>query len=463
MSGLIPQYFGTDGIRDIAGEGLLSAESVRRWGRAIGRVVRGRSQTEPVLPVLLGRDTRPSGREISGQLAAGILEEGVALIDAGVLPTPAVSRLLRERPLALGVVVSASHNPAEYNGIKLLSGNLGLPTLCGAKTTAALELEVERRWVELGSGASAGRAETPADREDWKGAADLYARRVSERFSVLRSASFSVVLDCAFGAAFETAPSVLRGLGLRVHPMHCDPSAGKINEGCGALHPEGAAREVSRLGTDLGIVLDGDADRTVLVDERGEIRDGDDILAICAMDLHERRELAGDTVVGTVMNNAGLEEVFRQKSIRLLRSDVGDRHVWALMEERAVLGGEPSGHVIFKNWGPTGDGLVAALHVMEIMHRTQKRLSELCGQWVRFPQMQRKVSVRRKPDLKQFPAIEECRRQIEGLQGSGGRAVVRYSGTEPVARIMVEGPNEREVRLGADRLAQVVEREVNRP
>ena len=381
MSPAARRLFGTDGIRGPAGAGPLSPEAVLALGRAAAAAVRaGRPRGARPPRALLGRDTRPSGPMVAGAMAAGLRAGGVAVEDAGVIPTPAVALLVRRRRFDLGVAVSASHNPAGDNGVKLLGPD-------GEKAPDSLE-----RAVEAGLPA-ARRARGPvpggpARGRPRPGAAEEYAEAVLGEFRGLSLRGLRVVVDGAEGAASATAPEVLRRLGAEVHAVRCSAEGARINEGCGALHPEAAGRAVRRRRARLGIALDGDGDRVALLDERGRPRDGDDFLAAMAPRLQALGRLPGNAVVGTVMCNGGLDAHLRRHGIGLVRVPVGDRFVAEAMRERGlVLGAEPSGHVLLPRPGGllTADGLVTALHVAREMARTGLALSDLLRGFRRVP------------------------------------------------------------------------------
>ncbi len=427
------RLFGTDGIRGRAGAGPLAAESVLALGRAVAEAVRaGRPADSPPPRALLGRDTRPSGPMVSGAFAAGLQSGGVAVEDGGVLPTPAVALLVRRGRFDLGVAVSASHNAAADNGLKLLGGD-------GEKVADGFE-----RTVEAAFAAARRRRASPAAGDPAPGrlrpAAGDYVDALAAEFRGTRLRGIPVVLDGAEGAASATAPEVLRRLGATVHAIRCDGDGARINEGCGALHPESAGRAVRRRGARLGIALDGDADRCMLLDERGRVRDGDDFLAAMAPRLRARGRLPGAAVVGTVMCNGGLDGFLAEHGVRLLRTPVGDRHVAeALRGGGLALGAEPSGHVLVPRGGLlTSDGLVTALLVLREMARTRRPLSALLEGFRRVPRAEGTVGVVRRTPVEEVPALRTALRAAEAAVGSGGRILVRQSGTEPRVRVLVE-------------------------
>jgi phosphoglucosamine mutase len=443
-----PRLFGTDGIRGPAGEGPLAPEALIALGRAVAAAVRaGRPAGASPPRALLGRDTRPSGPLVAGALAAGLRSGGVAVEDGGVLPTPAVALLVRRGRLGLGVSVSASHNPAADNGVKLLGPD-------GEKVPETLE-----RAVEAGLAAARRRRGAPpgapAQGRLRPGAAEEYLDAVLEEFRGLSLRGMRVVVDGADGAACRTAPEAFRRLGAEVREVRCGGDGARINEGCGALHPESAGRAVRRHRARLGVALDGDGDRLALLDERGQPRDGDDLLAAVAPRLKSRGRLPGDAVVGTVMANGGLDAHLRRLGISLLRVPVGDRFVAAAMRERGLaLGAEPSGHFLVPRAGGllTADGLVSALWVAREMAATGRALSDLLRGFARVPRAEAAVPVRRKPPLARVAAVRRAIREAEATAGPGGRVLVRYSGTEPMVRILVEAPT----RAAAERACAAV-------
>ncbi len=424
----MPELFGTDGIRGRAYEEPLDEATVRRLGAALARRLGERGR------VLLAGDTRASTDDIAGWLGEALAGGGLEVVWAGVLPTPAVSHLLRAGGFDLGVVISASHNPAEDNGIKVLAGT-------GEKLPEAEEEAVEALMASVGPGTG-----PPLPAPD---------RRLAERYLELLAATLpgprpleglEVVLDAAHGAAFELGPRLLERLGATVHAVAAAPDGHNINAGCGATTPDHGATAVRRRGADAGLSLDGDADRAILVAEDGTVLDGDDILLAWARDLNARGELPGPAVVATVMSNYGLERALAAEGIELVRCAVGDRNVWLAMRERgAALGGEQSGHVICAHHAVTGDGLLTGVHLLAIARRLGRRLSRLSG-LDRLPQVLANVRVARKPPLETVPELGRWIAAVRARLEGRGRLLLRYSGTEPVLRVMVEGEDEEEIR-----------------
>lgn len=445
------RLFGTDGIRGIAGRPPLDRETIYRVAFFLTRFLR-RQQPSP--RILIARDTRESGLWMEPIVAAAVRDSGGEPFRCGVLSTPAISFLTRHSGAQAGIMLSASHNPYQDNGIKIFSSS-------GMKFTDDVEKLLERQIVSQEADRSA-RSGSPADVPD--PAPDTEARYRNTYLSFLRETAvpclrldgMRLVVDCGNGSASEMAPPFLRDLGAEVRAIHCEPNGRNINLESGALYPGSLCRAVPAAGADLGIAFDGDADRAIFVDHQGTIRDGDDVLYLLA----RNGALSGapPVVVSTVMANLGLELALSELGVRLLRTPVGDRYVLEeMLRSGAVLGGEQSGHIILSRISPTGDGLLIALKVLETLVRAGISLAEACAPLVRLPQVLMSVPVREKVPLERVPglaAVEaECRKRL----GPRCRLLVRYSGTEKVARIMVEGEGDVEVRQAAARLASVFE------
>lgn len=443
------KYFGTDGIRDVAGVGLLAPEVVRACGRALGALLAA-SGTEA--RVLAGRDTRRSGPELLDQLAEGLLDHGHVLSDGGVLTTPAVQTLAREEGFDLAVVVSASHNPAADNGLKFFGRD-------GRKLPDATELRIEALIdEELANprmiGRSGHRLADPA-------AARRYVRFLREVcFPELDLSGRILVLDCAHGAAADIGPRALRSFGAEVIARGVSPDGLNINAGAGVFHVAELAAPVAVHSACIGIALDGDADRALFVDECGAVRDGDHMLGVFAADLATRGLLDGRALVSTVMANIGLVQRCKQLGLHCELTPVGDRHVAAGMDRlKAVLGGEQSGHIIFRQGSRWyGDGLYTALRMLEIMARTGLSLSALTAPIRKFPQCLLGVRVAKRVALDQVPELMQAQAAVEARLGADGRVLLRYSGTELLLRVMVEGPDEATVAAMGEELAVVARR-----
>jgi phosphoglucosamine mutase len=439
MSNQARQLFGTDGIRGVAGEFPLTMESTYLIGRALGHdLIRGNSKAQAVM----GQDTRESSAWIADRVAAGMAAVGVVVHSAGVITTPGVAYLARTRGFAAGVVISASHNPWTDNGIKVFSAD-------GFKLTDARELAIEKEIFALLArpGAADDTAlriagpSLPGESALRKAYVESLAASVSSDLSGLR-----VLVDCANGAATAEAPELFSSLRIQATFTHVTPDGRNINDGCGALHPETLGRTVSESGGkfDLGVTFDGDADRALFCDAQGRVVNGDGVLLLTARDLQERGKLSGSTVVATTMSNMGVEIALKKSGIRMLRANVGDKYVLEeMLRTGATLGGEQSGHIIFRDGGATtGDGLLTALRVMDVIVRSGRSLAELVSDLKVFPQKIQNVRVREKIPFEQVPevqrAIEAAQHELDG----NGRVVVRYSGTEALARVMIEADSE---------------------
>lgn len=422
--------FGTDGVRGVANADL-SPHFAFRLGRVSAAVLRKYGGADPLL---LGRDTRLSGDMLGCALAAGFLSTGAGYFDLGVVPTPGVAFLTRRHRALAGGMISASHNPAPDNGIKFFGPD-------GRKIRDEIETEIEASiddWEKFESptGAEIGRL-MPGE-----ALVEEYAAFLIESCSgSLRG--LKVVLDCGNGAAHRLAPRVAAGLGASIEVLNAAPDGMNINLGCGALHPEGCAEAVRRCGADLGVAFDGDADRAIFLDERGELVDGDRVMAMCALAWKGTERLPNDTVVGTVMSNLGLEAGLQQAGIRLLRADVGDRNVADMMSiSGAALGGEKSGHIIFGDRHTTGDGIFTFIQVADLMQRTGRKLSDLAAQIQEYPQLLVNVPVWRRRGWRVQPELWQAVRRAEEQLGGGGRILVRASGTERIIRVMAEAEDE---------------------
>jgi phosphoglucosamine mutase len=445
------RLFGTDGVRGVAGEFPLDAPTVTRIGQALVDVL---AAGDGPPRVVIGRDTRESGLMIEEALVRGIESRGGRADRGGVLTTPAVACVTRAMGYGAGIVVSASHNPYRDNGIKVFSG-------AGFKLPDAIEMEIEARVLEA-PGAAAARRVAAADATPHPGPGalrDCYLDWL--RAALPAGASFAgrrVVLDCANGAASDLAPRLFRALGADVQAINDAPDGRNINEGCGALHPERLASEVTRRGAWLGLAFDGDADRCLPVDSRGRILDGDYVLCLAARDLRARGRLCRDTVVGTVMSNLWLERALHGEGIRLTRAPVGDKYVLEEMQRSgSVLGGEQSGHIIFLERATTGDGLLTGVMLMDLLQRNAIDLGAWASTITPCPQVLINVPVRSRPPLDAHPVIGAAIRSEEAALDGSGRVLVRYSGTEPKARIMVEGEPRAAIEASAARLRRVIE------
>lgn len=448
------QLFGTDGIRGVAGEYPLDRTTVYAVGLALGRWASGHGVEPGKAQVLIGIDTRESGPWIAACLAAALAEEGVAAHYAGLITTPGVAYLTKTGPFAAGIMVSASHNPYQDNGIKVFSHT-------GYKLPDEEEHQIEQVIFEL---LAAGVAPKEKPLEVESALDEDYLAHLCTSLPHGAKAggrALKVVLDCGNGAATHLAPELFRRLGAEVDARNIAPDGRNINLDCGALHVDGLAEIVRDTGADVGFAFDGDADRCIAVTASGRIADGDMMLLVCGRRLHEAGRLAaGDgepTIVATVMSNLGLEKVCDRGGIRLVRTPVGDKYVLEeMIRIGAHIGGEQSGHVIFHDYATTGDGMLSALRIVEAMAATGKPLDDLIADFVSYPQTLKKVKVRSKPPLDEIAAVAGEIERAERELGREGRIVVRYSGTEPVARVMIEGPSQGVIEEHADRIIQAI-------
>ena len=446
------RLFGTDGMRGRVNSAPMTAQTALRLGMAAGMRFRNGPHKHRVV---IGKDTRLSGYMFESALTAGLCAAGMHVIMTGPLPTPAISFLTRNMRADLGVVISASHNPFYDNGIKFFDAEgFKLPDRIENEIAAMVE-NADYEW-QYPEPHDVGRA---TKIEDAGGRYIVYTKSCFPPHLTL--AGLRIVVDCANGASYKVAPLALEELGAEVFRISCEPNGVNINDHCGSLYPDVTAAKVRELRADIGLALDGDADRLIVVDEHGSILDGDQLMAICAQDMMGRGELPGNLLVSTVMSNLALEIFMRDRGGRLLRAPVGDRYVVeAMRNEGAMLGGEQSGHLIFRHYSTTGDGLLAALQILRIMREKEKPLSELAGLITPFPQKLINVRVEKRIPFEQKPAIGEAVAKIEHELQGRGRVLLRYSGTEPLCRIMVEGENPGKVKLYAQELAEVIKREL---
>lgn len=443
------RIFGTDGVRGVANRYPMVPEVAMGLGRAVAQVFKGKGMART--RIVVGEDTRVSGHMFEAALAAGITSMGADVMLVGVLPTPGVAYMTTSMRADAGVAISASHNPYEDNGLKFFGGN-------GFKLPDEQEETMERFVLDpsaefvVATGKGIGRAIRVDD------AAGRYCVALKALFpGDLNLEGLKIAVDCANGAAYRLAPMVLTELGAEVVACGVEPNGWNINDECGAVHPSKLARIVVEKGCDLGLALDGDADRAILVDELGHIVDGDAVLAICALFLKSQGKLKGRGVVGTLMSNYALELLLKKNGIGLVRADVGDRYVVeAMLANGLNLGGEPSGHVVFLDDATTGDGILTFLKVVEVLLRTQKSLSEAARIYEPLPQVLVNVVVKSKPPLETLANTMRVLGEVKKTLGNKGRANVRYSGTSQVLRIMVEGEDEAQVRGLADALAEAV-------
>lgn len=456
------EIFGTDGIRGKALEGWLSVEAVEALGRAAGAVL----GTEAAAEALIAHDGRASAMALQEALARGLAASGVTAHTAGLLPTPGLAWLTATKSVSLGVMISASHNPAEDNGIKLFAGG-------GSKLTDAQQAEIETRLrqeierkPQASAAPNAATVSTGTLQEDAH-LEDLYAEHLialAKSGEPLDLAGAKVVIDCANGAASRVGPRVLEAIGADVTALFHAPDGTNINAGCGSTYPEPLQERVRASGADFGVALDGDADRCLLVDEKGDLVDGDGIMAILARDAAARGLWSDSRIVATVMSNRGLHRALDPVGVGVVEVGVGDRQVVEGLREHGLrLGGEKSGHIIFgADSGFIGDGLLTALHVLGVRARNGQTLSELAAPFVPFPQVLLGLKVRSKPALETLPEFQEKCRRFEEELGADGRINVRYSGTEPKARVMIEGPDAARIQEIADDLVEALRTEIDK-
>lgn len=452
----ITRLFGTDGIRGEAGRFPLDSRTVRVIGVSLANLLA--EKTGRNARIVTGRDTRESGAWIERDLLAGARSAGAAVESAGIITTPGIAFLARSLPADAGVVISASHNPYQDNGIKVFDPS-------GRKLDEQAERRIER---DIAEAANPSVGEDARDNEEILD--DLNAEELQSRYLEylehevahdLPLDNLKMVVDCANGAAYELAPELFSRLGARVIAINNGPDGRNINLGCGSLHIEGLQQRVVQERADLGVAFDGDADRALFVDAQGAFVDGDATMWVMAEDLKSRGELTGDVVVATVMSNIGLEIALRARGINLTRADVGDKYVLEqLIRSGAVMGGEQSGHIIFPRLSLAGDGMITTIALLRAMSHHNKTLEELVAGFQRYPQVLVNVAVREKKPFAEVPAIQRRADEIEKQLGDRGRLLLRYSGTEALARVMIEGESESEVRSQANSLAAVIKAEL---
>jgi phosphoglucosamine mutase len=459
------RLFGTDGVRGKAGQYPLDAVTVRRFGAALARALRpegGRAR------FLAGLDTRESGAWIAYELAAGMRSQGATLTSAGVIPTPAIAYLTPRMGYTAGVMISASHNPFDDNGIKAFSG-------AGQKVTRRLEEHVESivsdsSWgvddgghgesgTEVDANAAGGVSPDPVDRVDYRSEYLSHLLRIAQ--SEHQRGSMRVAVDCANGATTTVARTLFDRLGFETRFIGCEPNGRNINLGCGSTAPELLSRTVVEEGCQLGIAYDGDGDRAIFVGADGRVVDGDAVMLMCAKQLKAEDRLTGSAIVATVMSNIGLEIALRDAGIETVRCAVGDKHVMEEMLARGlVLGGEQSGHVIFSEHLMTGDGLATSLNVLRTMAATGRDLADLASDLTSYPQVLMNVRVQRKVELKTIPQVADVMSSVESRLAGNGRLLVRYSGTEPLLRVMLEGRDQQDIHRWGQEIVDTIKAHV---
>ena len=446
------RLFGTDGIRGVANEPPLTPDLAYRVGRELVATLAAQRTDGSRLRLVIGRDTRRSGPLLEAAMVAGLLSAGADCYTVGVLPTPGIALLTRALDAHGGIVLSASHNAFEDNGIKLFSAQ-------GTKFPDAWEAQIEARLAAADAapraqGADIGRL-VHYDR------AEKYYVDFLTRCFPLDLAGLTVVIDCAHGATFRVGPSVFRRLGARVVAICAQPDGTNINADCGALHPDGLQRRLRTVRADVGFAFDGDGDRLISVDHLGEIRDGDYALAIAGRHMAKQRRLNGNMVVTTVMANLGLDESLKTAGIRVVKTQVGDRYVHEEMQKTgANLGGEQSGHLLFPDHMPTGDGILSALALLSVVRETGEPLASLATCMRKFPQVLVNVRVRSKPPIESIQGLGDRVGAFEKEMDGVGRVLIRYSGTEALARVMIEGADAGRIQTMADELADVIRTQI---
>ncbi len=450
------KLFGTDGVRGTANQFPMTPEIILKIGQAMGHILQSSPTQNKVPKVVIGKDTRLSGYMVEQALTSGLNSMGVHVQLVGPLPTPGIGFLTRNMRADAGVVISASHNAYMDNGIKIFGPD-------GYKIPDSMEKEIERLVLEvdlnelLPKSSEIGRSKRIDDSE---GRYVVYAKNAFPLEYTLDG--MRIVLDCANGAAYKVAPSIFNELGAETIVLGNQPNGLNINDKSGALYPVKVSEAVQQYRADIGISLDGDADRVVLVDEKGHIVNGDHILAICAKDLMSRGALKNNTIVATQMSNFGLDKVMKKIGVKVLRTDVGDKYVVDEMRRNGyVLGGEQSGHIIFMDYSTTGDGCIAALNVLAVMKRTGKKLSELNEEMEDVPQVLVNTRVRRREELNLIPGYKELHKSIIDQLDGEGRVFVRFSGTEPLIRVLVEGPDQHKINRFAEEIATLLEKSLS--
>ncbi len=444
------KLFGTDGIRGIAGQYPIDIETGKRLGYFLVGFCKDRGKSTDIIT---GRDTRESGEVLERAVSAGILAAGGTVKSAGVIPTPGVAFLAKKAGCGAGVVISASHNPFDYNGFKLFSGD-------GFKFSEAEENEIEGKILDQTVEPEIPDLESLTSIEDAKDEYSAFLKNIIHYTEKLKE--YSIIIDCSNGAASDVAPDLFNALGVRADIIFSQPDGKNINENCGSQHTEGLSKRVIKKNADLGLAFDGDADRLIAVDETGKPLTGDQIIAICAKMLHERNELKNNAVVTTVMSNMGLGAALKEMGISHEKTGVGDRLVMEKMREiGSSIGGEDSGHIIFANDHTTGDGMLSALQLLNAIAFSDKPLSALAGIMRIYPQVLINVKVKNKPEISGVPEIKQAMDRAEAALGGSGRILVRYSGTEPLCRVMVEGKDKAEIEKYARNIADIIERELN--
>ncbi|MFO7980017.1 MAG: phosphoglucosamine mutase [Candidatus Aminicenantes bacterium] len=440
------RLFGTDGIRAVAGKYPLDYSTIYKIGKNLTDLLRQKNQSPRIL---LGQDTRSSGKWIQQALFQGIRDSKGEAVSAGVIPTSAVAVLSKIKSFSSGIMISASHNPYEYNGIKIFSSK-------GIKIKDDFEQELEKNIIKSKDKIIPSSSEPLTD-NDLK---NEYIQFIKSKFA---SENFlkdiKVVIDCANGTSSDIAPNIFSELGFNTVPINAEPNGKNINSNCGSLFPNKLAHKVLETKADMGIAYDGDSDRAIFIDEKGKVLNGDHTLFILSKYMKEKGLLNSNKIVGTVMSNLGLEKALKAMGLQLIRSDVGDKYVYdEMIKQESNLGGEQSGHTILLDECPTGDGILTSLKIIQIMILKNCPLSDLCKGFHEHPQVQKNIKVSRKEDFSHYPGIMSALKKAEQELSGKGRIKVRYSGTEPLARVMIEGENKQEI----ENLAQMISKSISK-
>ena len=441
------KLFGTDGIRGVANEYPMTPEMALKVGQAVGLHFGGTKGSV----VLIGRDTRISGQMIESALVAGCCSVGVDVFQTGIMPTPGVAYLTKALDAAAGVVVSASHNPYFDNGIKVFDA-------AGFKLTDKMEEKLEKSILDNDHATAAKSIRETGTINNLNNGGERYKEFLKHCLpESCRFDDYKIVLDCANGATYSLAPKLFSELGAEVHALYTEPDGKNINNECGSQHPQNLAEKVKEIGANIGLAFDGDGDRLIAVDETGAVLTGDQVLAICARYFKEKGRLKNNVVVSTVMSNMGLKETLKEMAVKNMITGVGDRYVMAEMRKRgSVLGGEESGHTVFLEHQTTGDGMLTALKLLEVMANENKPLSKLKKVMTVFPQVLISVDVKSKPPLESLPDVMAAIRKVEQDIDGKGRVLVRYSGTQPQCRVMVESLNAEDTSFFCNKIAKVI-------
>ena len=448
------RLFGTDGIRGVANTYPMTPEMALRTGRAVVYHLREHKRIDRP-KIVIGRDTRVSGPMLASALSAGICSMGGDVIDAGIIPTPGVAYLTRSQGAHAGVVISASHNPFQDNGIKLFKGD-------GYKLSDAEEAQLEDLILDDATQQAAEQNQDMGRIQLFDKGSELYRHFLQKTFTLSSECKMiKIVLDCSNGATSGIALELFESLGFATKVLYNQPDGKNINAGCGSQHPEIMAEAVVKDRADLGLAFDGDGDRLIAVDEKGHVLTGDQVMAICAIYLNNNRRLRNKTVVSTVMSNIGLGLALERENIQHLLSDVGDRYVMEQMIlSDAILGGEDSGHIIFRDYHTTGDGMLAAVQLLQVILDAGKPLSGLADVMTVFPQKLVNVDVAAKPALDTIPEIQNIIESVDNALKGKGRVLVRYSGTQSMCRVMVEAPTDDDARRYAEQIAAVIAKQL---